>query len=65
MRTAKILTAAHSQKDQMQDLPIQYRAQFDRSELGTPLIKDYNVIAINLQGANLELFRSKYDKDKH
>jgi len=48
LRTAKILTAAVSQTDQIQDLPIQYRAQFDRSELGVPLIKDQDLVPINI-----------------
>ena len=65
LRTAKILTAAMSQTDQIQDLPIQYRAQFDRSALGVPLIKDQDLVPINIQGANWELFRNKFDKDKN
>jgi len=37
---------------------LRYRAQFDRSELGVPYINDCNLIPINSQGANWELFKS-------
>lgn len=37
LRTAKILTASDSE----------FRAQFDRPELGAPLIDDYNLVPIN------------------
>jgi len=55
LRTAKILTAAvnnsHSENG------FQYRAQFDRNDLGVPLIKDIHIIPINAQGANWEYIR--------
>ena len=54
LRTAKILTAASAQSDRQE-----YRAQFDSSSLGVPLIKDYHLIPINIQGANWEIFKSK------
>ena len=55
LRTAKILTAA---VNNMQSVGcFEYRAQFDRNELGVPLIKDIHIVPINAQGAIWEHLR--------
>lgn len=63
LRTAKILTAALNVNRQSNafDQPLQYRAQFDRSDLGVPYILDQNMMPINDQGANWDMYRDQYE----
>ena len=63
LRTAKILTAALNVNRQNNsfDQPLQYRAQFDRSDLGVPYILDQNMMPINDQGANWDMYRDQYE----
>jgi hypothetical protein len=63
LRTAKILTAAlnvHRQSESFEQ-PLQYRAQFDRSDLGVPYILDLDMMPINDQGANWDMYRDQYE----
>ena len=57
LRTGKILSAAPNCEI------LSYRVQFDRSELGALLILDYNLIPINNQGSNWELYKN-YDQGR-
>ena len=63
LRTAKILTAALNinRQSTSAEQPLQFRAQFDRSDLGVPYIQDQNMIPINDQGANWDMYRDKYE----
>lgn len=56
LRTAKILTAASSAGTNSYEC-LQYRAQFDRSDLGVPYIKDQDLVPINCQGSIWELYK--------
>ena len=40
---------------------MQFRAQFDRTDLGVPYILDQFLIPINDQGANWDMFRDQYE----
>ena len=59
LRTAKILTSAAQVTNGNKTDSLQYRSQFDRSELGVPYIKDTNVIPIGSHGANWDLIKMK------
>lgn len=63
LRTAKILTAALNVNHQVLSFnkPLKYRAQFDRSDLGVPFISDQDMMPINDQGANWDMYREQYE----
>lgn len=66
LRTAKILTAAMKGNPSIETIsePLQYRAQFDKSDLGVPYIFDVNLVPIDDQGVNWDKYRDQYEASR-